>query len=200
MNNISGATAVEIKRRFVVLMGRPPPICRCSVNLDALPGSGRMDMIARCVSSALFLSNGTRRDCEILLVFSPQAAEVTALSEESEESAVESGRLSEEHEQVLVVRVNGDKVRHLRPDERSISSILLQTLFPVPCTPAYKTKRTKESPTNQLVPAMCVLLADQVHMDSQGREAQLETETGTPLSICRDMAISFLFCSYLSQC
>jgi tRNA pseudouridine-54 N-methylase len=136
------------KRRFVVLLGRPPPRCKCSVFLDALPGSGRWDMIARCVSSALFVSNGTRRDTEIVFIFSPQLD-------------YEGGQL--EGERVYVTRVHGDLVRHLRPDERSIAAILLKAMFPVPCIQATKSKRTKVDPITHFIEKKCMLLAEQQH-------------------------------------
>jgi len=106
-----------VRRRFVVLLSRPPPPCSCSVHLDALATDHRVDLLARCVSSALFLSNGTRRDTEILLVF-----------------AAAGGGASGHHcDGVWVVRLHGDRVRHLHPAEKSIASILVRAMFPRQC-------------------------------------------------------------------
>ena len=133
-----------MNRRFVVLLSRPPPTCRCEFHIDDLPGSGRFDHIARCVNAALLLSNGTRRDTELILVF---------------------GRHDEASEEVWVIRIHGDEVRHIRPDERSTAWILLTALHPKPCTPAMTTKRTREAPVTQTLPKVCVSLAEQ-HSES----------------------------------
>ena len=73
--------------------------------LDDLPGSaGRMDILCRCVHSALSLSHGIRRDAEIhlLLLGPPQPPKE--------------------------VLVRGDAVRSLSPDERSTAALVRKAL------------------------------------------------------------------------
>jgi len=63
----------------------------------------RIDLVCRTVSAALFLSRGTRRDTSISIAF-------------------------EGSEQAVVLNVDGDKVRHLRPDERNIAAFIQKAL------------------------------------------------------------------------
>ena len=74
-------------------------------SLDDLPGSaGRMDLLCRCVTAALALSHGIRRDAEIhLLLLGPPAPP----------------------KEVLVL---GETVRSLSPDERSTAALLRKAL------------------------------------------------------------------------
>ncbi|WP_407282577.1 tRNA (pseudouridine(54)-N(1))-methyltransferase TrmY [Methanolobus sp. WCC1] len=74
-------------------------------SLNDLPGSaGRMDILCRCVNSALFLSHGMRRDVNVHLV------------------------LQGEPEPAKVVRFNGEKLKYLNPDERSSGSLIKKAL------------------------------------------------------------------------
>jgi len=74
-------------------------------SLDDLPGSaGRMDLLCRCVSAALSLSHGIRRDAQIhLVLLGPPAPPKEVL-------------------------VRGDSARSLSPDERSTAALLRKAL------------------------------------------------------------------------
>ncbi len=74
-------------------------------SLNDLPGSaGRMDILCRCVNSALFLSHGMRRDVNVHLV------------------------LLGEPDPCKVIRFNGEKLKYLNPDERSSGSLIKKAL------------------------------------------------------------------------
>ncbi|MEZ5333741.1 MAG: tRNA (pseudouridine(54)-N(1))-methyltransferase TrmY [Methanolobus sp.] len=74
-------------------------------SLNDLPGSaGRMDILCRCVNSALFLSHGMRRDVNVHLV------------------------LLGEPDPGKIVRFNGEKLKYLNPDERSSGSLIKKAL------------------------------------------------------------------------
>jgi len=68
-----------------------------AVSLDDLPGSGRIDVLARCVNAALWLSHGVRRDATIHLCFECSG----------EKSAMSFSGLS---------------IKRVSPDERNIAS------------------------------------------------------------------------------
>lgn len=74
-------------------------------SLNDLPGSaGRMDILCRCVNSALFLSHGMRRDVNVHLVLLGEPC---------------PGK---------VIRFNGEKLKYLNPDERSSGSLIKKAL------------------------------------------------------------------------
>lgn len=82
-------------RQFVVLGHDAPTSAEFS--LDDLPGgAGRLDVLARCVNSAFFLSHGIREDVRVFLV----------------------------HSDELTIRLEGRELRYVNPDERNIASIL----------------------------------------------------------------------------
>ena len=71
------------------------------ISLNDLPGSaGRMDVLCRCVTSALFISFGMRRDINVHLV------------------------LKGEPGPEKIVRFYGETMRSLNPDERSSGSLI----------------------------------------------------------------------------
>ncbi len=73
-------------------------------SLNDLPGAaGRMDILCRCVNSALFLSHDLRRDVRVHLVL-------------------------KEGVQSKIVRFDGAAVRYLSPDERSAASLIKKAL------------------------------------------------------------------------
>ncbi|MGE4495124.1 MAG: tRNA (pseudouridine(54)-N(1))-methyltransferase TrmY [Methanosarcina sp.] len=75
-------------------------------SLNDLPGSaGRMDILCRCVSSALFLSFGMRRDVNVHLL------------------------LLGEPEPGKIIRFEGLHLRYLNPDERSSGSLIQKALL-----------------------------------------------------------------------
>ncbi len=76
---------------------------------DIAGGAGRLDVLVRCVNSALFLSHGIRRDTECWLV-------------------LEGG---DDAPKTVVFR--GESVRYLNPDERSTASLIRNALMkPLP--------------------------------------------------------------------
>ena len=91
-------------RRFLLLAHRVPIAGAFTLN-DLAGGGGRMDEIARCVSTALTVSNDLRRDTEITVLF------------EAEPSP-----------RARRIRVDGARVRYLNPDERSTAALLKNAL------------------------------------------------------------------------
>ncbi|MDD4903420.1 MAG: tRNA (pseudouridine(54)-N(1))-methyltransferase TrmY [Candidatus Bipolaricaulis sp.] len=86
-------------RRFLIL-GHKVPVSG-EFTLNDLPGSaGRLDVLCRAVGASLFVSHGIRRDTEVVLLI---------------QNSVE-------------IRIAGDRVRHLNPDERSTAALLQQAL------------------------------------------------------------------------
>ncbi len=73
--------------------------------LDDLPGtSGRLDVLLRCVRAALLVSHGVRREVAVYLVLLGGPAAPRA------------------------VRVTGAEARFLRPDERSLATLVKKSL------------------------------------------------------------------------
>mgnify|MGYP006292730311 FL=1 len=86
-------------RRFIVL-GHTAPT-EPDFDLDDLAGgAGRLDVLARCVKSAFFLSHAIRESVRVYLVL---ADEVT-------------------------IKLEGVELRYMNPDERNIASLLGQAL------------------------------------------------------------------------
>jgi tRNA (pseudouridine54-N1)-methyltransferase len=86
-------------RRFIVL-GHTAPT-EPDFDLDDLAGgAGRLDVLARCVNSAFFLSHAIRESVRVYLVL---ADEVT-------------------------IKLEGVELRYMNPDERNIASLLGQAL------------------------------------------------------------------------
>jgi tRNA (pseudouridine54-N1)-methyltransferase len=81
-------------RQFVIVGHDAPTTPEFS--LDALPGAGRLDLLARCVTSSLLLSHGIRTDVRTHLV------------------------LDDEY----TVTVDGASVKRLNPDERSTAALV----------------------------------------------------------------------------
>ena len=81
-------------REFVVVGHDAPTTPEFS--LDDLPGAGRLDVLCRCVTSALLLSYDIRESVQVSLVLNG----------------------------TYVVRFEGSELRHLRPDERSAASLI----------------------------------------------------------------------------
>jgi tRNA (pseudouridine54-N1)-methyltransferase len=91
-------------RRFLLIAHKVPPDGAFTLN-DLAGGAGRMDEVARAVSTAFTLSNDLRRDTEVTVLFSaggpPRARKVELV---------------------------GAKLRHLNPDERSTAALLKNAL------------------------------------------------------------------------
>src|SRR6056297_900460 len=86
-------------RQFVVL-GHDAPTTP-DFPLDDLPGAaGRLDVLCRCVSSALFLSHGIRDDVEVFLILGDE----------------------------VTVRIDSRDLQYMSPDERNVASLLKKAL------------------------------------------------------------------------
>lgn len=81
-------------RQFVVL-GHDVPLA-ADFSLDDLTGAGRVDVLCRCVNSAMCLSHAIREDTRVWLVLQDE----------------------------FTVRFEGSKVRNLNPDERSTAALI----------------------------------------------------------------------------
>ncbi|HTP55469.1 MAG TPA: tRNA (pseudouridine(54)-N(1))-methyltransferase TrmY [Thermoplasmata archaeon] len=91
-------------RRFLLLVHRVPVRGDFTLN-DLAGGGGRMDEVARAVSTAFTLSNDLRRDTEVTLLF--------------------AGATPESARRIDVV---GHRLRYLNPDERSTAALLKNAL------------------------------------------------------------------------
>eukprot|EP00041_Stephanoeca_diplocostata_P029478 m.871341 g.871341 ORF g.871341 m.871341 type:complete len:148 (+) comp23568_c0_seq32:129-572(+) len=69
---------------------------------------GRLDLVARCITASFFVSYGVRRNTRYTVTLSDK----------------------ERKHKDRTVLVNGAMVKHLRPDERSIGSLLHKLLAP----------------------------------------------------------------------
>jgi tRNA (pseudouridine54-N1)-methyltransferase len=91
-------------RRFLLLAHRVPVDGAFTLN-DLAGGAGRMDEVARAVSTAFTLSNDLRRDTEMTILFvaaPPPAARF--------------------------IRITGARLKFLNPDERSTAALLKNAL------------------------------------------------------------------------
>lgn len=91
-------------RRFLILAHRVPPNGAFTLN-DLAGGAGRMDEVARAVSTAFTLSNDLRRDTEVSILFVAEPPPVARR-----------------------VDVVGNRVRYLNPDERSTAALIKNAL------------------------------------------------------------------------
>ena len=91
-------------RRFLLLAHRVPPGGSFTLN-DLAGGAGRMDEIARAVSTAFTLSNDLRRDTEVRILF-----------------------VAEPPPRARRVVLTGARLRFLNPDERSTAALLKNAL------------------------------------------------------------------------
>lgn len=70
---------------------------RGEINLNDLPGSGRIDVIARCVNSSIFLSHDIRRDV-LFFAYFPKIN--------------------------MRLKIDASKVKYLNPDERTTAALI----------------------------------------------------------------------------
>jgi len=91
-------------RRFLLLAHRVPPAGNFTLN-DLAGGAGRMDEVARAVSTAFTLSNDLRRDTEVTILF-----------------------VAEPPPRARRIEISGARVRFLNPDERSTAALLKNAL------------------------------------------------------------------------
>jgi tRNA (pseudouridine54-N1)-methyltransferase len=86
-------------RQFVVIGHDAPTDSDFSLD-DLAGGAGRLDVLCRCVSAALFLSHGIREDVQVWLVLSDE----------------------------VTVRIDGAALRYMSPDERNVAGLLKQAI------------------------------------------------------------------------
>jgi tRNA (pseudouridine54-N1)-methyltransferase len=91
-------------RRFLLLAHRVPPAGSFTLN-DLAGGAGRMDEVARAVSTAFTLSNDLRRDTELTVLFVAEAPPAARR-----------------------IELIGARLRYLNPDERSTAALLKNAL------------------------------------------------------------------------
>jgi tRNA (pseudouridine54-N1)-methyltransferase len=91
-------------RRFLILAHRVPVSGAFTLN-DLAGGAGRMDEIARAVSTAFTLSNDLRRDTELTVLF-----------------------VAEPPPAARKIELVGARLRYLNPDERSTAALLKNAL------------------------------------------------------------------------
>src|SRR5579862_5532022 len=99
-------------RRFLILAHRVPTGGAFTLN-DLAGGGGRVDEIARAVSTAFTVSNDLRRDTELTVLF------------------VQPGLPGPRR-----IRLVGSRLRFLNPDERSTAALLKNALVRVAGTGA----------------------------------------------------------------
>ncbi|WP_128225649.1 tRNA (pseudouridine(54)-N(1))-methyltransferase TrmY [Halobacteriaceae bacterium SHR40] len=85
-------------RQFIVHGHAVPPTAE--VSLDDLPGAGRLDLLARCVTASFLLSHGIRDDVRTHLVVNDE----------------------------FTVQFDGSQLRGLHPDERSTAALIRTAL------------------------------------------------------------------------
>ncbi len=90
--------------RTFVLKATQAPTSADLIDLDDLKGSGRVDLVARCVSNAIFVSNHKRLDTQVHVVM------------EGKPNATR------------VISFFGEKLNKFEYDERSISSVIKNAL------------------------------------------------------------------------
>jgi tRNA (pseudouridine54-N1)-methyltransferase len=93
-----------VKRRFLLLAHRVPVSGNFSLN-DLAGAGGRMDEVARAVSTAFTVSNGLRRDTELTILFE-----------------------ADPPPRARRIRLLGTGLRYLNPDERSTAALLKNAL------------------------------------------------------------------------
>ena len=93
-----------MKRLFLVVGHKVRTDGRFSLN-DLSGSTGRLDILLRVINSAFLLSNGIRRDAELFLV------------------------LKGEPEPPVTIRLEGESLKYLNPDERSTGALIRQALL-----------------------------------------------------------------------
>lgn len=128
-------------RRFIVLGHEA--VTDPDFTLNDLPGSaGRLDVLCRCITSALLLSHGLRTDTEIYLVLQDR----------------------------YTIRVSGQEVQYLNPDERSTGALLQKALE--------KKEVTDVADEQESTPG--------IYIQEQGLAATLDRVDGTVLQLHED--------------
>ena len=91
-------------RNFVIIGHRAHTVADWKLD-DLCGGAGRLDVLVRCVTAALWKSHGIRRDTDVWLILSgPPKPPVT-------------------------VHLSGENIRYLNPDERSTAALIRNGLI-----------------------------------------------------------------------
>jgi tRNA (pseudouridine54-N1)-methyltransferase len=91
-------------RRFVLVGHRAVTSSQFKLN-DLCGSTGRLDVLLRCINSAFFLSHDFRRDVELYLV------------------------LQGDPDPPKTIRLRGDELKYLNPDERSTGALIRNALM-----------------------------------------------------------------------
>jgi tRNA (pseudouridine54-N1)-methyltransferase len=126
-------------RRFIVIGHRAKTTG--DFTLNDLPGSGgRLDILARCVNSAFFLSHDLRRNVELYLVLCGGEA-------------------------VRTIRLVGDELRYLNPDERSTGALLRNALLKFNTTQAISPATSDGEQLNEIRSTPGIYISDRGFQD-----------------------------------
>ncbi|HEX7481809.1 MAG TPA: tRNA (pseudouridine(54)-N(1))-methyltransferase TrmY [Polyangiales bacterium] len=104
-------------RRFVIV-GQRAKASPDFLLVDIPSTSGRLDVLVRCLRAALLVSHGVRRDTVAYLV------------------------LLGEPDRPATIRIDGAAARYLRPDERSLATLLKKVLAVEPASASFAEVRT----------------------------------------------------------
>ena len=150
-------------KRFVVVGHRAATSGDFKLD-DMAGGAGRLDILLRCINSALFLSHGIRRDAEIYLV------------------------LLGEPNPPRTIRINGGEVRYLNPDERSTGALVRNALLKklddeeIRSSPGiYVSKRSFEQVLQDLAP-----ISRLVYLKEDGKDVREQDLDGDVTFIISD--------------
>jgi tRNA (pseudouridine54-N1)-methyltransferase len=147
-------------RRFLILAHRVPTGGQFTLN-DLAGGGGRVDEVARAVSTGFLLSNDLRRDTEMTILFLGVSAPGPRR-----------------------IRLVGARLRHLNPDERSTAALLKNALVR-----AIPLERELEASPGLLVGP--VDPEGEIRSFARGEGALWLTEDGTPLRTWRPSTTDF---------
>ncbi len=147
-------------RRFLLLAHRVPVSGAFTLN-DLAGGAGRMDEIARAVSTAFTLSNDLRRDTEVTVLFA-----------------------AEPPPRARRIRLTGARLRHLNPDERSTAALLKNALV----RSVALTEELESSPGLAVAPVDPLAELEEF---ARAEDALWLTEGGSPLDEWRPTATGF---------
>ena len=110
------------QRLFLVVCHRSLPTCACQFRLNSLVDS-RLDLVANCVTSAILKSRATRRDTSVRCF--PWYSTATCFLRQKVCFLFNDNT----SQGFWLLIVDGDKVRHIRPDERNIASIIQKRVY-----------------------------------------------------------------------
>jgi len=139
-----------MKRIFVIVGHRVRTDARFNLN-DLCGSTGRLDILLRSINSAFVLSNGIRNDVELFLV------------------------LQGEPNPAVSIRLVGEELKYLNPDERSTGALIRQALLIKRNAEGWKRSTPGIYVSNMDFPALILEL-----IDNRGVPVYLHEE-GAPL-------------------